>query len=92
LIFVGCIGLGYILKAISAFDNRYIPRWVIGFAVLANLAIAPRDLAMSVRVWTGRTIILGIITASFAWMVHHFLLKKLETKFGWFDNEKDKEP
>lgn len=87
LIFVGCLGLGYLLKAIAAFDNRYIPRWVISFAVIANLAIAPKAADMSLRVWSGRTIVLGIITAAFAWMMHHFLLKRLEKKFGWFDDE-----
>lgn len=84
LIFVGCIALGYALKSLKAFDNRYIPRWVFGFAVICNLVLAPFEEGTSMRIWAGRTVILGVITAAAAWLFHAAVLKKIERKFGWF--------
>lgn len=91
LVFVFAILLGYMMKLLPFVSNRYIPMGVVTFAVVAFVALNPRDKAMAIGVWLARTLIAGFIIGAVAWMAHSLLLKQLEKRLGLFCGSQDTE-
>jgi len=73
LVFLGCIVLGYMLKAVPFVRNRWIPACSFVFGILCNLGITPlQNLADGIR-----AVILGMVSAGAAWFAHQKWLKTL---------------
>ena len=71
------IALGYLLKTIPKFDNRFIPIVVvlsctIGFMLIAP--VCPPDI--KVLAWRGRNFLIGFIIGFAAWTFHAQILKR----------------
>lgn len=85
LILFSCIGVGYGLRWIKRFPNNAIPIVVILWGGLFNLLIADTA-SIALRIWLGRNLLVGLIVGVASWALHMTLLKKLEKKFGWFED------
>ncbi len=77
LVAIFAIALGYLLKTLPKFDNRYIPIVVvlsctIGFMLVAP--VCPPDIKAGV--WRGRNFLIGFIIGFAAWTLHAQLLRR----------------
>lgn len=88
LVFVGCLAVGYMSKAIPFFDNRWIPAVVLGFAVLAYLGMTPLADIQSVC----RALVLGVIAGAAAWLVHNKFLSRWEKPSGGQEDKEKEKP
>lgn len=88
LVFVGCLAVGYMSKAIPFLDNRWIPAVVLGFAVLAYLGMTPLSDAPSVF----RAVVLGVIAGAAAWLVHNKFLSRWEKPAGGQEAKEKEKP
>lgn len=71
------IALGYLLKAIAAFPNKYIPLVVVAFCTIGFMVIAPaRPTDMALRIYLGRNFLIGFIIGFVAWTFHAQILKR----------------
>lgn len=89
LLGIFAIALGYILKTIPAFPNKYIPLVVVAFCTVGFMVIAPaRPADMLPRIYHGRDFIIGFIIGFAAWTFHAQILKR------WVDPKflKDEQP
>lgn len=89
LLVIFAISLGYLLKTIAAFPNRYIPLVVVAFCTIGFLIIAPaRPADMELRIYLGRNFLIGFIIGFLAWTFHAQILKR------WVDPKlfSDKQP
>lgn len=85
-----CIVAGYILKFIKPFPNNAIPVFVILFGSLLYLLLSERGpTSVPLRIWITKNIATGIILGFIAWMVHGFVLSRIEdwlaSKFQFMD-------
>ena len=79
LVCFSCIVVGYILRFIKSFPNDGIPVAVILWGAVAMLVIAdPHPAAVSLRIWTARNFMVGIIVGFIAWMLHKVVLGRIE--------------
>lgn len=83
--FVLCIALGYALRWIKRFPNDAIPIVIILWGGLFLLLIA-EDAPVKLRIWMGRNLGIGIIIGVAAWLFHKLVLRRVEKKFGWFQD------
>ena len=71
------IALGYLLKTIAAFPNRFIPLVVVVFCTVGFMVIAPnKPDDMALRIYLGRNFIIGFIIGFLAWTFHAQILKR----------------
>lgn len=88
LTFLFCITFGYLLKATPRFPNNAIPMVVILAGGLVNCLLATALVPpMTIRIWLTRNIVIGLIVAVIAWLVHKLILKRFIDK--WFPNGTD---
>lgn len=82
LVLLVCISVGYVLKAISVFPNRFIPLavMVIGAVFLMLLTFVKNAEIPAMT----RNFCVGFVLGFAAWVIHRVALKRLEEKFGWF--------
>ena len=103
LVFLFCIGIGYGLKMLKKFPNDGIPVAVMLVGCIAFAVLAPSDPKVELRIWIGRSVIIGWVIGTAAWLFHKFVLKhaerwlvdKIVSKFPSFDTQqftKPKEP
>jgi len=79
LICFSCIIVGYLLRFIRSFPNDGIPLVVILWGALFNLLLAdPYVAGSSLRVWTVKNFLVGLIYGAIAWGVHYWALSKIE--------------
>src|SRR5262249_39399457 len=79
LVCFGCIVFGYILRFIKPFPNQGIPVAVILTGAVGMLLLAdPRASSMPARIWTMRNLLVGLIIGFVAWMLHKFVLTRVE--------------
>lgn len=79
LVCFSCIVVGYVLRFFKSFPNDGIPVTVILWGAVAMLVIAdPHPSAVSLRIWTARNFMVGIIIGFIAWMLHKIVLSKIE--------------
>lgn len=79
LVFLTCIAIGYIIRAIPQIPNGAIPAVIIlwgGFFM--GLIANSRDNSMSLRVWIVRNAAVGISIGLIAWLTHRFAISYLE--------------
>ena len=87
------IALGYLLKTVPVFPNRYIPLVVVGFCTIAFMLIAPAKAAESTtRIWLVRNFIIGFIIGFAAWMFHAQLLRRFVDPKLWPQEEPPQPP
>lgn len=91
LVLLACIAFGYSIKLIPTIDNRWIPSAVIVAGMILFPMLSDRG-AEPLRIWMAKTITMGLVIASLAWLIHNKLLKRLEEKLGWFKDEEEKTP
>jgi hypothetical protein len=76
-----CIAIGYLLKGISLFRNRYIPLVVVVCSTGLFMALSPtREPNVLLRIWLTRNFIVGFILGFAAWALHKALLQHIEDK------------
>ena len=65
--------------------NEAIPWMCIVVGALTTMYFAPPapDDAYLVKVWRGVNMGIGIIVGFLVWLLHRFILKKIEDKFPW---------
>lgn len=85
LVLLVCISVGYVLKVVRAFPNRYIPLFVM-FTGAAFLMLLTFVKGSEIPVLT-RNFAVGFFLGFVAWIIHRGLLKKLEEKWGWFKTD-----
>lgn len=74
-----CIVVGYALRFIKQFPNDGIPLAVILTGGLCMMLLAdPRPSSVSMRIWTTRNLIVGLIIGFAAWMGHKLIISKIE--------------
>lgn len=77
LVMLFACALGYVLKSVAAFPNRWIPAVVVGFTTLVFVLIMPeRGADMPGRVYYGRGVIIGFLFGFAAWAFHAQVLKR----------------
>ena len=77
LLAVFAIALGYFLKTLPTFDNKYIPLVVVSLCTLGFMLIAPdRAADLPARIYHTRNFILGFIIGCAAWTFHAQLLRR----------------
>jgi hypothetical protein len=83
LVFVSCIGFGYLAKAAKFVPNDKIPLLIFLWGTIWNLLLADtREPGSSLRLWIARNLIIGFIIAGLAWLTHNRWLKLwLDPKF-----------
>ena len=75
------IALGYLLKGISVFQNRFIPLAVVIASTTLFMLLAPeRDAATPLRIWLTRNFIIGFILGFVAWATHKLIFQHVEDK------------
>ena len=85
------IALGYVLKTIPAFNNKFIPLIVVCFCTVGFMLIAPaRPADMALRIWLARNFIIGFIIGFAAWTLHAQLLRRLVDPKFFPDNNQTK--
>lgn len=70
------IALGYILKTIPAFNNKYIPLVVVAVCTFGFMLIAPEPGEIKWRIWIVRNFIIGFIIGFVAWTFHAQILRR----------------
>lgn len=86
-----CLALGYALKVIPCIDNKWIPTAVIVAGVIFFPLLSERGETIY-RIWIAKNIVLGFIVACLTWLLHNKLLKRIEAKFGFFQETSTNEP
>ena len=86
------IALGYLLKGIRVFDNRFIPLAVVIASTIFFMLLSPtRDVVTPLRIWLTRNFIIGFILGFVAWALHKLVLQHIEDKIPglnqWIDQE-----
>ena len=76
LVAIFAIAIGYILKTIPKFNNRFIPVVVVTFCTVAFMLVAPAAPDMALRIWLVRNFMLGVIIGFLAWTFHAQLLRR----------------
>ena len=71
------IVLGYLLKTIPNFDNRYIPIVVVLSSTIGFMLISPEcPPEIKHRIWQVRNFIIGFIIGFAAWTFHAQILRR----------------
>lgn len=76
-----CWAVGYALRFIKRFPNEGIPVAVILFGGLFYPLIADANNTLTLRVWIVRNAGLGLIVGASAWLLHRYVLTRIEDKF-----------
>lgn len=93
LVMLFAVALGYLLKSLAIFPNRYIPLVVIGFCTLGFMVIAPaRPADMAARIYHGRNFLIGFILGFAAWTFHAQILKRWVDPKIFNDNQTQIKP
>lgn len=83
LIFLSCIGLGYILRYVKQFPNGGIPLAVVLWGTAAMMIAADaRANNMPARVWVVRNAMIGITIGVSAILFHKYILRFAEEWLG----------
>lgn len=84
LVFLLCLGAGFILKKSPVIHNSSVPLLVvmIGAIALPLLSDFQSSQLSSSRVYYTRQTIVGFLCGTAAWLCHRWLLKPLLAKFG----------
>ncbi len=89
VVFFSAIVFGYLWKCVAWLPNRLIPAAVVLGSGICLVLLSTRTSGESFRIWLVKNFLLGIIVGLLAWLVHNKALKRLEERFGLFeDNEK----
>jgi type II secretory pathway component PulF len=87
LVVLACVVLGLVLKAVPRFPNGAIPAVVVlSGGILQCLLAGEEPSGTGHRVWLIRNLLMGIIMAFVAWVLHRTVIKRFETKFPWLGN------
>lgn len=71
------IVIGYVLRTIPQFNNKYIPLFVVVFCTVIFMLIAPARLPeMPERIWLVRNLCIGLIIGFASWTFHAQLLAR----------------
>lgn len=83
LVAIFAIALGYLLKTLPFFNNRYIPLAVVIICTAGFMLCSPtKDAATAMRIYLTRNFIIGFIIGVAAWMFHAQILKRwVDPKF-----------
>jgi hypothetical protein len=94
LVAIFAITLGYVLKTIPRFDNRYIPIVVVSFCTCTFMLVAPTcDINTPLRIWLARNFMIGLVIGGAAWLFHaQFLRRFVDPRFFQVDDTKPKDP
>lgn len=77
LLVLFAIALGYLLKIVSAFPNKFIPLVVVVFCTIGFMVVAPaRPAELELRIYLGRNFLIGFIIGFVAWTFHAQILKR----------------
>jgi hypothetical protein len=87
LVVVACIAAGYAMRCWRRFPNEAIPACVIllGGVLMPMIADANNDLTL--RVWLVRNAVFGIGVGFISWLLHRFVLSKIEDRLGLFSDK-----
>jgi hypothetical protein len=81
LIVFFCIAIGYLLKGIACFQNRFIPLIVVICSTTMFILLAPtREAVVPLRIWLTRNFLIGFILGFAAWALHKVILQHIEDK------------
>jgi holin family Hol44 protein (superfamily V) len=82
IVFLSCLGFGYMVKGFPFVSNRYIPVLVNALGILGNVALAAPYAGDwgNVMALVARQGTLGGIASAAAWFVHNKFLKRLEER------------
>jgi hypothetical protein len=73
------IALGYLLKGIRVFENRFIPLAVVIASTVLFMLLSPtRAVDTPLRIWLTRNFIIGFILGFVAWALHKLVLQHIE--------------
>ena len=93
------ICIGYLLRGIRVFENRFIPLAVVIASTTLFMLLSPtRDAETPLRIWLTRNFIIGFILGFAAWASHKLILQHIEDKVPglkqWIsqDNKADTTP
>lgn len=77
LIGIFAIALGYVLKTIPSFNNKYIPLVVVLGCTVGFMFIAPPNVSnLDSRIYWGRNLFFGFIIGFGAWTFHAQILRR----------------
>jgi hypothetical protein len=77
LVGIFAIGIGYLLKTLPWFNNRYIPIFVVTLCTVGFMVVAPvRPVDLCARIYWGRTVLIGFAIGFLAWTFHAQILKR----------------
>ena len=72
LVFLLCLGFGFLLKTISRFPNEAIPLAVVLMGAIFNTLLAdPKADTLPFRLWLFKNVVVGALVGLAAWGVHH---------------------
>lgn len=75
------ICLGYLLRGIRVFENRFIPLVVVIASTILFMLLSPtREAGTPLRIWLTRNFIIGFILGFVAWGLHKLILQHIEDK------------
>lgn len=87
LLFLAVIAIGYVLRVWHKCPNNLIPVLQVVMGMVLWMFVCPEMMKSdSVRVWWGRNLLIGIIIPCSAWLVQRTIIKRIEKKFGLFQN------
>jgi len=83
LVVIFSLCVGYTLKWIKRFPNNLIPLPVVLGAALANsiLMSAVRPPGVAFLAWATRQFIVGLVLGFVTWLLHHYVIKRIEARF-----------
>lgn len=82
LVMIACWVIGYMLRYFKGFPNDGIPVAVVLFGGVVYPLIADANNDLPFRIWIIRNMLIGLIIGLAAWMLHKFVLSKVEDKLG----------
>lgn len=84
LVLLSCLVLGYLLKTVKRFPNDGIPLAVVMWGILFSFCTAPsKPENIANLAWRMRNVMLGLIIGYASWVLHYYLLSRLEDKIPW---------
>lgn len=75
---LGCLIVGYALRAAKRFPNDAIPLCVIGAGGLIYLLMAPVADGQTLRGWVVKSIVCGMFWGLVTWLAHNVIISKVE--------------
>lgn len=76
LILIACAGLAILLRWLKFFPNRFIPLVVVGLSIASFMLTAPADATTALRIWIGRSFLIGLVIGIVACIIQRFVVRK----------------